>query len=126
MHYWIGYLVYIYHTSAGACNSPSPVGYGTDSFNRTQGVQTMLTIDLYNPTGKTTSRALLELLHKAFQRRYAIITCWGRDPIAGRNERTRKGYVSGELYADESGLEVAFFGYWLMLGVETKQGHETS
>lgn len=78
----------------------------------------MLTIDLYNPTGKTASRALLGLLRKAFQRRYAIIRSGGN-----RTPHPRHGVIEAHLYSDGSGLEIAFGGWWRMFGVETKPGY---
>lgn len=83
----------------------------------------MLTFDCYNPTSKTTSNAILGLLRKAFQKRYSIIYCCNHDPIDTRCKRTQKGAIEAELYRDGSGLEVAFYGWWLMLGVETKRGY---
>lgn len=82
----------------------------------------MMTFILDNHTGKTPARALSGLLRMAFRRHYSVVCFAGPDIIATRSARTRTGAFEVELYADGSGLEVAFFGCWLVFGLEAKRG----
>ncbi|MBT9568650.1 MAG: hypothetical protein IV085_10170 [Thiobacillus sp.] len=81
----------------------------------------MLTFDFYNSTEKTSIHALIGLLRMTLQRGYSVICFTARDTIPTRSKRTRQGEIEIELYGDGSGLEVAFLGYWLVLGVESKR-----
>lgn len=81
----------------------------------------MMTFILDNHTGKTPARALIGLLRLTFRRHYSVVCFAGPDIIATRSARTRTGAVEVELYADGSGLEVAFLGCWLVFGVEAKR-----
>lgn len=83
----------------------------------------MLTLDFYNPAALPPARALLQVLRLAFHWRSSVVFGCHRDDIATRRERTRKGAIEVELCGDGSGLEVAAFGWWLLVGVELKRGH---
>lgn len=82
----------------------------------------MMTFDFYNPAALPPTRTLLRVLRLTFHRRYSIVFAYNRDSIATRSARTRTGAFEAELYADGSGLEVAFLGWWLVFGVELKRG----
>jgi len=82
----------------------------------------MLTFDLYNPAALPPARTLLRMLRLAFHWRCSVVFGCHRDAIATRRERTRKGAIEVELFGDGSGLEVAAFGCWLLVGVELKRG----
>lgn len=81
----------------------------------------MMTFTLDNPTGKTPARALLGMLRMTLQRRHSVVCFAGHDILTARHARTRKWAVEVELYEDGSGLEVAFWGRWLVFGVAAKR-----
>ena len=81
-----------------------------------------MTFDFYNPAALPPARTLLRVLRLTFHRRYSVVFGYNRDSIATRSARTRNGAFEVDLYADGSGLEVAFLGWWLLFGVEAKRG----
>lgn len=83
----------------------------------------MLTFDFCNPAALPPARTLLRVLRLAFHRDYAVVCFGGIDSVNGRRERTRDTRsIEVELYADASGLELAFFGCQLVFGVDAKWG----
>lgn len=82
----------------------------------------MLTLDFYNHTRRPAFAVLRGLLGRLLSPRYRNGFALTLDPIETRAARTRGGAVIDvELYEDGSGLEVAAFGWWLLVGVELKQ-----
>lgn len=82
----------------------------------------MLTLDFFNPTARPAFAALRGLLGRFLSPRYRNGFAFGPDYIASRAARTRgAAVVEVELYEDGSGVEVAAFGWWLLVGVELKR-----
>lgn len=79
-----------------------------------------LSLDFYNATSQRSTDALLGLIKLALSRHYKPAASIFHDPIATRSMRTRRGALEAELYEDGSGLEVAFLGRILVLGVEAR------
>lgn len=82
----------------------------------------MLTFDFYNPAALPPARTLLRVLRLAFHWRYSVVFGYNRAVIPTRSERARDGVIKVDLFEDGSGLEVAAFGWWLLVGVEAKRG----
>lgn len=77
-------------------------------------------VTVYNGSGKSLGKALAGLLGRALKRGHAVVVSLSRDYVETRAGRTSKGRVEVEVYEDGSGLEVAAFGYVLVLGAERK------
>jgi hypothetical protein len=83
----------------------------------------MLTLDFYNPTRRPAFAVLRGLLGCLLSPRYRNGFALTLDPIATRAARTRgAAVVEVALHEDGSGVEVAAFGWWLLVGVELKRG----
>ena len=82
----------------------------------------MLTLDFYNPAARQPLAALRGLLGRFLSPRYRNVFALTLDPVETRAVRTRDtAAVEVELFVDGSGLEVAAFGWWLLVGVELKR-----
>lgn len=85
----------------------------------------MITFTFDNPTRRPAFAALRGLLGCLLSPRYRNVSALTFDPVETRAVRTRgAAAVEVELYEDGSGLELAAFGWWLLVGVELKQGRE--
>lgn len=83
----------------------------------------MITFTFDNATRRPAFAVLRGLLGCLLSPRYRNAFALTRDPIETRAARTRgAAVVEVELYGDGSGLEVAAFGWWLLVGVEAKRG----
>lgn len=82
----------------------------------------MITFTFDNPTPRPTFAALRGLLGCLLSPRYRNSFALTLDPIETRAVRTRGAAVlEVELFGDGSGLEVAAFGCWLLVGVDLKR-----
>lgn len=83
----------------------------------------MLTLDFFNPAARQPLAALRGLLGCLLSRRYRNVFSLAPDYVTNRGVRTRgAAVIEVKLYEDGSGLEVAAFGWWLLVGVEAKRG----
>lgn len=83
----------------------------------------MITFTFDNATRRPAFAALRGLLARLLSPRYRNGFALTRDPIETRAARTRgAAAVEVELHEDGSGVEVAAFGWWLLLGVDLKRG----
>ncbi len=80
----------------------------------------MIAFTFDNPTARPAFAALRVLLGCLLSPRYRNGFALTLDPIEARARRTRRA-VDVELYEDGSGLELACFGWWLLVGVEPKR-----
>lgn len=83
----------------------------------------MITFTFDNATRRPAFAALRGLLGCLLSPRYRNSFALARDYVVTRAARTRgAAVVEVELFGDGSGLEVAAFGWWLLVGVELKRG----
>lgn len=83
----------------------------------------MITFTFDNPTHRPALAVLRGLLGCLLSPRYRNVSVLTFDPVETRAVRTRgTAAVEVELFEDGSGLEVAAFGWWLLVGVELKRG----
>lgn len=83
----------------------------------------MLSLDFSNPAARQPFATLRGLLGCLLSRRYHNFFSLAPDYVTNRGVRTRgTAAVEVELFEDGSGLEVAAFGWWLLVGVELKRG----
>ncbi|HWR76424.1 MAG TPA: hypothetical protein VN283_04350 [Thiobacillus sp.] len=82
----------------------------------------MITFTFDNATRRPAFAVLRGLLGCLLSPRYRNSFALTLDPIETRAVRTRgAAMVEVDLYEDGSGLEVAAFGWWLLVGVELKR-----
>lgn len=83
----------------------------------------LFNVTLHNETSRFLPMALFGLTLKALKRGFAVVPSLSpEDYIQERQERTQAGAIEIEVYADGSGLEVAYRGKLYILGVEKAPG----